>query len=146
MIFGVAMFTLLSKFSFTRNLLVRHPKFFTFGMASREGPSVETNEHNKFDIIFAGEGWTEKSDDPLHKFEGPMNKKLITKVSAMNQAYGATCVTMLVSALMILKESDKMPSTGGVLPPGAAFRNTSMIEHLKKHGFTFEVLKVEEQQ
>lgn len=50
---------------------------------------------------------------------------------------------MLLSATTILKESSKMPGTGGVLPPAAAFKNTSLIKELQNNGWTFEVVKVE---
>lgn len=36
---------------------------------------------------------------------------MITKVSGTDPAYGATCVMLLLSAITILKESDKIPVT-----------------------------------
>lgn len=58
--------------------------------------------------------------------------------------YGATCVALVLSAVTILKESDKLPSNGGVYPPGACFAHTNMISNLSKNGFTFEVLSSHE--
>lgn len=138
---GMIVFAIMTKVSFTRRLLLNHPKFFTFGAVSKDGPEEKTNENVKFEFTFTGEGWIEKFEDPDHAFETKPNKFLVTRVSAINPGYGATCVAILISALTILKESDKMPSTGGVLPPGAAFRNTDIVENLSKHGYTFEVLK-----
>lgn len=58
--------------------------------------------------------------------------------------YGATCVALLLAATTILKEKEKLPLTGGVLPPGACFAKTSLISNLSKNGFVFEVISVQE--
>lgn len=58
--------------------------------------------------------------------------------------YGATCVALLLAATTILKEKEKLPSTGGVLPPAACFHKTNLISNLSKNGFVFEVLSVQE--
>lgn len=141
MLIGIVIFAIMSKISFTRKLLLNYPEFFTFGAVSKDGPEEATNENMKFEILFDGKGWAETFDDPNHEFALKMNKFIQTRVSAVNPGYGATCVALLVSATTILKESAKMPSTGGVYPPGAAFRGTDIVESLTKHGFTFEVLK-----
>lgn len=62
----------------------------------------------------------------------------------MISGYGATCVAVLASAVTILKEKEKLPSTGGVIPPGACFAKTSLISNLSKNGFDFEVISVQE--
>lgn len=59
--------------------------------------------------------------------------------------YGATCVALLLSATTILKETDKLPNNGGVLAPGACFRNTNLVSNLCKNGFTFEVISAKEE-
>lgn len=95
-------------------------------------------------MIFYGLGWKEKLSEPTDSFDMPPNKKITTRVVANNPGYGATCVSLLLCATTILKESSKMPDNGGVFPPAAAYKNTSLISELQKNGFTFEVLKVEE--
>jgi short subunit dehydrogenase-like uncharacterized protein len=139
-----SVFGLFTKTSFTRRLLLNHPKFFTLGFVTHEGPKEELNENVMFTITFYGEGWKEKLSESNEEFPMPINKKMITKVSALNPGYGATCVALLLSATTILRESSKMPEAGGVFPPGAAFKNTSMIEELQKNGWKFEVIKSEE--
>lgn len=100
-------------------------------------------ENTQFEMVFAGEGWKETLAEPTDKYETPINKKMITKVTGTNPGYGATCVALLLSATTILKDNSKMPNTGGVFPPGAAFKNTSLISDLCKNGFTFEVISEE---
>lgn len=81
MIFGV-----LTKFSFGRKLLLDHPKFFSFGFFSHEGPSEESMKNTKFSITFYGDGWTkeESLSEPTDQHTTLPNKKLATRVSASN--------------------------------------------------------------
>jgi len=147
-IFGVifigAIFALMARFSFGRKLLLAHPKFFSFGFVSHEGPKEETNENNEFEMTFVGQGWKETLAEPTDKFSSRTDKKMIVRVKGNNVGYGATCVALLLAATTILKEGKKMPENGGVFPPGAAFKNTGLIKELQNNGFTFEVVKVEE--
>lgn len=138
-IFGV-----LAKFEFGRKLLLNHPKLFTLGTVSHEGPSDERNENSILEMYFLGEGWKEKLSESTDQFDTPMNKKVITKLTMPNPGYGSTCDCLVLAARTILKESDKMPGKGGVLPPAAAYSNTSLLKELQSNGITFEVVKVEE--
>lgn len=137
-------FGILARTEFGRRLLLNYPKIFTLGAVSHEGPSEEKNENSILGMYFIGEGWKEKLAEPTDQFDGPMNKKIITKVSCKNPGYGATCDALVLTAKTILKESDKMPKNGGVFSPGAAFSNTSLLKELQNNGYTFEVIKVEE--
>lgn len=140
-IFVAAIFAILSRFSFGRSLLLSHPKFFSGGFASHEGPKEESNENTNFEMTFYGEGWNETLAEPTDKFDLPPNKKLTTRVVGNNPGYGATCVALLLAATTILKQHSKMPETGGVFPPAAAFKNTNLIKDLQNNGYTFEVVK-----
>lgn len=105
-----------------------------------------------------GEGWSEKLAEPTDEFKSPPNKTISVKVSTRNAAYGATCTAAVLSAIMILTESDKMPNgyatgwyfidihllnptcfRGGCYTPGVAFGNTSLIQKLDKYGMKFEM-------
>lgn len=142
-IFGI-IFGTLARFSFGRKLLLKHPKFFTFGQADHEGPTEEDNENSVMEMFFLGQGWKETLAESTDEFSAPINKKLVAKVYSRNPGYRATCDALLLSAVTILKESEKMPDEGGVFPPAAAFKNTNLIAELVKVGYKFEVLKVEE--
>ncbi|OAD56155.1 Saccharopine dehydrogenase-like oxidoreductase [Eufriesea mexicana] len=133
-------FVILSKFEFGRNLLRKYPTFFSGKFVSHESPKEEVLDKVRFSITFQAKGWYEKLADPADKHKNPPNKVLITEVTGKNPGYGATCIMLLLSAITILKESDKIPGTGGVLSPGAAFGKTSLIEELNKNDIQFRFL------
>ncbi|XP_030369592.1 saccharopine dehydrogenase-like oxidoreductase [Scaptodrosophila lebanonensis] len=137
-------FGLLSKFKFGRDLLLKYPGFFSGGMVARDGPSESRMERSFFKMTMKAVGWpkSEKLGECTDQYTDPPSKTLMVKVSGPNPGYGATCVALLSTAVTILRESSKMPSTGGVFPPGAAFAKTSLISELEKHehGMKFEIL------
>ena len=47
---------------------------------------------------------------------------------------------MVQSGLTILTEKELIPGKGGVLTPGYAFANTTIVERLCNKGCTFEVI------
>lgn len=139
--FGI-IFGVLAKFAFGRKLLLNHPKLFSFGFFSHEGPTEETMNNTKFSVTFFGQGWPEeeKLAEGSDQHTTPPTKKLVTRVTATNPGYGATSVALVLAATTILKETESLPGNGGVLPPGACFANTNLISNLSKNGFTFEVI------
>jgi hypothetical protein len=132
----------LINFKFGRSLLLHYPRFFSLGLISRDGPTEKVMDSTMFEMTFIGEGWKEKSDDPLAYNDKPVNKKMVIKLTSPHSAYGATCVAILLSAKTILEDSKKMPANGGVLPPGAAFANTSLFQKLTENGFEFEIVEM----
>lgn len=134
-LFG-AVFVSLSKFAWGRQLLLAHPKCFSGGMFSHVGPSDETQRNTWFEIVFRATGWSKKA--LVDSTEPDM--ELSTRVRAANPGYGATCVAVLLAARTLLEEAPRIPVRGGVLPPGAAFAKTTLIERLAANGFEFEVL------
>lgn len=165
-------FGLLTKCQFGRNLLLKYPKIFSLGFISHEGPSEESMKNSKFSITFFGQGWPKEEalSEPTDQHTNPPSKKIVTRVSGTNPGkflnemekvkltkfrnifslllnivgYGFTCVALLLAATTILNEKDKLPLTGGVLPPGAAFAKTNYISNLSKNGADFEVISATE--
>lgn len=133
-------FVLLSKFQFGRNLLLKYPRVFSAGAASHEGPSEEGMKNSYFNLTLFGEGWKERLAEPTDEHNSPPNRRVVVKVSGKDPGYGLTGVSLLLAAVTILRENDKMPGSGGVYPPGAAFAKTSLLEELDKHGLKFEVV------
>lgn len=104
-----AIFWLLVKTTTGQNLLLNHPRLFSLGLVSHEGPSDEAAKNTHFTMHFEGRGWEEKLASPEEKYPYPPNKVIRTKVTGTNPGYGATCVALLLSARTILQEADKMP-------------------------------------
>ncbi|RZC41634.1 saccharopine dehydrogenase-like [Asbolus verrucosus] len=138
-IFG-AIFSLLARFQFGRNLLLKYPEKFSFGMTSHEPPSEEKIAKSWFSVTFYGEGWKEELANADDQYSTPVNKAIVTKVKGRNPGYGSTCKCLVLAAITVITETDKLPSGGGVYPPGYAFAKTSLIKQLDENGVTFEVL------
>ncbi|XP_046401320.1 saccharopine dehydrogenase-like oxidoreductase [Ischnura elegans] len=137
-------FFVMTKFKLGRSLLLQHPKIFSFGFISHEGPSEEAMQSTKFKMTFDLLGWSEELSEPTDNHVSMPDRRIIGEVQGTNPGYGATCVALLLAGLTALDEADKMPERGGVYAPGAAFAKTSLVEKLCKHGFTFEVIKEED--
>ncbi|XP_034664023.1 saccharopine dehydrogenase-like oxidoreductase [Drosophila subobscura] len=139
-VFLAAVIGILAKFSLGRQLLLKYPSFFSGGMASRDGPSEARMERTFFRMTMKATGWPKSQK--LVESSTPLSKTLTVQITGPNPAYGSACVALLSTAKTILNESDKMPSTGGVLPPGAAFSKTSLISELEKHehGIKYEIV------
>jgi len=140
MVMAAAVFGLMASFGLGRRLLERYPKLFSFGVFSHEGPSRQELDATRFSLTLVGNGWAEKLAEPCDVHDDPPNKRLAVRVSGPEAGYVATPIFMVASALVMLRESDKLPGTGGVYPPGAAFAKTTLIERLTKRGITFEKL------
>lgn len=65
--------------------------------------------NTQFTFLFKGNGWNEKSSDYKVRPNGEPIKKHSIKVTGVNPGYGATCVSLLLSATTILNESAQMP-------------------------------------
>ncbi|XP_063223629.1 saccharopine dehydrogenase-like oxidoreductase isoform X2 [Bacillus rossius redtenbacheri] len=142
-LFG-GLFLLLIKTSFGRNLVLKYPKLLTGGFIGVDEISEECAENVDSSLFLCGKGWKDKALEPSDQHFSAPDKKIIVKVSGTNPVYGVTCTALVWSAITILHEADKMPSSGGVYPPGAAFKRTSLIEKLNKHGLKFEVVSKQE--
>ncbi|CAK6963994.1 saccharopine dehydrogenase-like oxidoreductase [Scomber scombrus] len=136
MMFAGMMFWFLVKFSFGRNLLTKHPEFFSFGFFSKSGPTRKQMEGSSFRFALYGEGYTEEQDPT----QGKPNGKIRTLVQGPECGYVATPIAMVQAALTILNECSALPKKGGVYTPGAAFAGTTLIDRLNKHGIQFSVI------
>ncbi|XP_003969518.1 saccharopine dehydrogenase-like oxidoreductase [Takifugu rubripes] len=136
LMFAGMMFWLLVKFRFGRNLLIKFPEFFSFGLFSKAGPSRKQLEDSSFQFVFYGEGYTDGQDPS----QGQPNSKIRTVVQGPECGYVATPITMVQAALTLLNEPSALPNKGGVYTPGAAFAKTTLIDRLKKHGIQFSVI------
>ncbi|CAH2085165.1 unnamed protein product [Euphydryas editha] len=127
----------MSWLSWTRSLLLRQPALFSGGIVSRAAPREAAVADTRFQLELRAAGWPPASDHDC-----PPSKNATVKVSGSNPGYGATVIALLFSAIMILREQDKMPPTG-VLTTGYAFRNTTIIKYLNENNIKFEVVTSE---
>ncbi|KAM5163055.1 saccharopine dehydrogenase-like oxidoreductase [Mantella aurantiaca] len=136
LMFAGFLFLLFTKFSCGRKLLIRYPKFFSFGYFSKEGPTQRQMAESSFTMTFFGEGYSQDKDPQQDK----PNIKICTQVSGPEVAYVATPIAMVQAGVTILKEPDSLPKRGGVYTPGAAFSKTKLIDRLNKAGIHFNVI------
>ncbi|CAL8317289.1 unnamed protein product [Boreogadus saida] len=132
---GGLLFWLMVKFSLGRKLLTTFPSFFSFGMFTKEGPSLKQMEDTSFCMTFFGEGYSDGKDPAL----GPPDAKICTQVIGAEPGYVATPATMVQAAVTVLNDLHSLPNRGGVYTPAAAFSNTRLIERLNTHGIKFSV-------
>ncbi|CAH0553839.1 unnamed protein product [Brassicogethes aeneus] len=141
-IFGL-IFTIFTKFNLGIQLLLKYPEFFSGGYFSKESPSEKLTESTKFKMTFHGEGWREKLRNVMDSSK-TTDEKIVATVEGTNPGYGATCVSLVTCAIMILTEKNKLPAGGGVYSPGACFAKTSMIKELNENGLKFEMVSKKE--
>ncbi|CAH1996475.1 unnamed protein product [Acanthoscelides obtectus] len=136
-----AIFQILCKFEFGRKLLLNYPEVFSLGMFSKQSPLEKKIEKSWFQVTLYGEGWKEKLADKNDQYKTPCDQYIVGRVKGKNPGYGATCACLVGSAVMIATEKDKMPGSGGVFTPGAAFAKTSLIKLLNENGVTFDIIE-----
>jgi len=138
MLIGI-IFGILAKFRIGRYLLEKYPGFFSLGMVSKQGPSRRMAENTNFEMKLYGRGWKGEDEGSLTDF-GQETTQVTVTVKGKNVGYGSTCEFLIQSALVILQENEKIPGNGGVLTPGYAFKDTSLVRRLNDNGVTFDVL------
>ncbi|KAL0969322.1 hypothetical protein UPYG_G00225560 [Umbra pygmaea] len=136
MLIAGMMFWFLVKFGFGRNLLIKYPEFFSFGLFSKDGPTRKQIEGSSFQFAFYGEGYTEGQEPG----QARPNAKIRTLVQGPEAGYVATPIAMVQAAITILNEPTVLPKKGGVYTPGATFAKTTLVERLNKHGIQFSVI------
>ncbi|XP_053567030.1 saccharopine dehydrogenase-like oxidoreductase isoform X2 [Bombina bombina] len=136
LIFVGILFLLFTQFNCGRQLLIKYPKFFSFGFFSKEGPTQKQMDDASFTMTFFGQGYSEGQDPQ----QGKPSVKICTQVSGPEVAYVATPIAMVQAGVTIIKEPKSLPKRGGVFTPGAAFSKTKIIERLNKAGLQFNVI------
>lgn len=86
----------------------QYPKLFTLGLITHEEPSEKTLNQLEISLIFSARGWTEKLSEPSDVHSDLPNKEMIAKVTCCNP-YKVTAIIVILCALTIFKDSDKMP-------------------------------------
>ncbi|XP_055952596.1 saccharopine dehydrogenase-like oxidoreductase [Argiope bruennichi] len=127
-------FMLMTKFALGRDLLEKFPEIFSLGVFSRTPPKREKESTGSFSVIFKANGWSEKLSSPTDKHTEKPNKTMIAVMKGPDPGYITTAICIVNSAIIILKEKDKLPLSGGVFTPAAAFTDTSLMKKLEERG------------
>ncbi|GBL90608.1 hypothetical protein AVEN_172634-1 [Araneus ventricosus] len=85
-------------------------------------------------MIFKANGWSEKLSNPTDKHTQKPNKTVTAVLKGPDPGYITTAICIVHSAIIILKEKDKLPLSGGVFTPAAAFTDTSLMKKLEDRG------------
>ncbi|KAJ3607228.1 hypothetical protein NHX12_026740 [Muraenolepis orangiensis] len=102
---GGLLFWFMVKFSLGRKLLTTFPSFFSFGMFTKEGPSLKQMEDTSFCMTFFGEGYSEGKDPS----QGRPDTKICTQVIGADPGYVATPAAMVQAAITVLSELHSLP-------------------------------------
>uniref|UniRef100_A0A1I7YPW2 Sacchrp_dh_C domain-containing protein n=1 Tax=Steinernema glaseri TaxID=37863 RepID=A0A1I7YPW2_9BILA len=123
-----------------RDVLRRHPEFFSFGMFSREGATREQLNQTTFTYWFFGHGWNEKL--PLDKeHSSPPEARIVARCQGPDPAYLSTAGCVLSAAVTLLEDGALLPERAGVLTTASAFGNTRIYERLASFGITFDIVE-----
>jgi len=137
--FAFIMFGLLCNFKFGRYLLETYPYIFSLGTVTKEGPSKAVNEQTWFKMTLVGKGWKGRADSAEEKdIKETPNRTIEVVVRGKDVGYGATCECIVQSAIVTLRQTIKLPSTGGVFTPGYAFADTDLVQRLNARKVTFD--------
>ncbi|XP_042863377.1 saccharopine dehydrogenase-like oxidoreductase isoform X2 [Penaeus japonicus] len=141
LLLGMAYFSFLCFFSWTRNLLLKYPEVLTAGVFSRAGSDRESLKGLRFTATLIGRGWSDSLLQGSDQHTEPPNASIKVKISGPDPGYGATSLMMVASAMTILREKHSIPGKGGVLTPGVAFMDTDLIKRMVDQGMTVEVVE-----
>lgn len=144
MLVGV-MFALLTKFSLGVSLLKTYPRLFSLGSFSKTGPTRKQIAESTFTMTLIGRGYVSRAEDSEKPHDDDDDslptQTLITRVTGPDPGYITTAICMVQAAYVLMAERDKLPHSGGVLTPGAAFAETSLLERLQCRGLQFAVVE-----
>ncbi|KAG2177227.1 hypothetical protein INT43_007884 [Umbelopsis isabellina] len=130
---GFVFFTL-SSAPWGRNLLLKYPEFFSYGVFSRTGPSDQQLKDTSFEILLRGKGYSSKF--PASGAEPDVD--INTKVYGPEPGYVATPKIVVQSAIAMLDGKKERIVPVGVLTPSVAFWQTPLIDRLQDVGVKFE--------
>lgn len=87
----------------------QYPKIFSLGVFDHDGPTKEEMDKTSFSITLVGRGWSEKLAEPTDVHTTAPEKELVVRVSGPEPGYVATPICMVQAALVIIRDTDKLP-------------------------------------
>jgi len=142
-IFASTVFGVLAKYEFGRKFLLKHPRLFTMGTFSHEGPSDQQLAETSFSETFFAQGFSKELRDKHPNVEDLRQIKpdvsIVTSVSGPEPGYVATPKMVVQACYTLLLQKDLVPN--GVLTPAVAFGRTALIERLQQQGIVFSTVQ-----
>lgn len=92
----------------------------------------------RFKMEFIGKGWNNKLENIDQQHDSKPDVSIVTRITGPEPGYISTSKIVTNCALVLLRESEKIPAKGGVITPGIAFSETSLIDRLYSDGIVFE--------
>jgi short subunit dehydrogenase-like uncharacterized protein len=145
-LFGL-MLRLFTKFSWTRALLLRFPRLFSFGAFSHDGPTEKQVRDTSFEMTFLSKGFRPEEVAAAAAAaadaakEKPKAVTLQTHVRGPEPGYAATSIMACTTALFLRQERAKKESQvpSGAFTPAGAFCEVAddLISKLHSEGITF---------
>ena len=133
-----------------RSILLRHPRLFTLGAFSDEGPTEEMLAATSWTTTFFGKGWAKAqvdagTDTPTPP-GGQLDTTVVVKVSGPEPGYIATARMFAMMGRTILDDRAELTAhaPGGVYTPGALLGGggtatiSRVVERLREVGVVFE--------
>ncbi|GBC00049.1 hypothetical protein RclHR1_03720010 [Rhizophagus clarus] len=154
MMLSGSIFKFLARYEWGRNLLLKYPKFFSFGFFSKDGPTLEQIQQCSFYHRFYAKGISKKRltneeldlinsiehDKPLSVLSNLQpDIEIVTEVRGPEAGYVTTPITVVQCAYTLLKEKSNIPK--GVCTPSVAFGKTTLLQRLKDNGIEFNVIE-----
>jgi hypothetical protein len=142
LLYGLLLLVLAS-FSWTRRLLLDHPRLFSAGRFSKEGPTQAQLDETSLTFDFFAEGFKKGPPSTTSPSLPPADLHLHLRVNMGEPGYVATPILVTHAALTLLKDvnADTHVVPRGVLTPGAAFRETDLVGSLHRAGITFKFIE-----
>lgn len=134
-IFG-SIFRFLSQYSWGRSLLLRFPGFFSRGIFTKEGPSIEQIEQTSFKITCLASGFSQSAIKP----DQQPDKTIRLEITGPEPGYVACSIFIVAAAMTLLEEANHISVSvrPGVMTPGILLRETSYIERVQERGILFK--------
>ena len=118
-------------FAAGRRLLMRYPRFFSYGLFSKEGPTREQVAGTRFECVIRASGWKERMTADQPSVRAP-DVQVHGLVKGPEVTYPTTSQCAVQSAIVLVKERAAIQAEGGIMTPGFAFRNTTLVQRLSK--------------
>lgn len=114
-----------------RKLLMRYPRFFSYGFFSKEGPTRNQVAGTRFEFIVRGSGWKNRLTTGVDQQpDNPPDVQLYGIIKGPEPTYPATSQCAVQSAVTIVKERERIQMDGGVATPG---KDSLRLENYSKH-------------